>query len=131
MFALGGASLDLARASCAPPSAQMSPTRARPGDTVRITGEGWNDTCDDTEAVSCSGSDPRPADRPTEGIDIDLKRVGEPARTRVLEDVDADERFRIDATFTVPALPPGRYKVIVHHRGSGGDLGDLLRIVEG
>lgn len=102
-------------AGCAGPEVAVDRRRARPGETVVVTGQFWFDGCNDTGGGSCFGPSPsEEVETPIEGIDVDIKRKGSSRKVRVVENVDADERFRFEAAFAVPSLPPGRYVLVAN-----------------
>jgi hypothetical protein len=117
-IAASALSLDWGSAACAAPEVELDPSAASPGDTIVVSGSGWNDVCDDTggdEGGGCWDDGDDDEGRPTQNIDIDIKRLGQPgaAWNRLVDDVDADDRFRIRAEIRVPDLPSGAYALRV------------------
>lgn len=103
------------QASCAAPQIEVSPTPARPGAPITVTGKYFADGCNDTGGCSsglCTTTCEQPApEPPLTGLSVELRRAA-----TVLDSVtvDADERYRIAASLTVPTdAPPGRYGVYV------------------
>ena len=125
-------SVDPSMGSCVPPSIAFSrmPERAvikvAPGDSVSLVGEYWTSDCFDTGPIGPCARGPGD-ERPMRGIDVDLLRGGDPV-ARVVEDMTAESDLTLSAVFRVPALEPGRYRILVHDRGAEGYPELFLRI---
>jgi hypothetical protein len=132
-IAIIGASLTIhvasSEAGCVGPEVEMDRRSARAGGSIVVTGRYWFDGCNDAGGGSCFGPMPEEVEKPTEGIDIDIRRVGDSEWTRLVENIDADEDFRIRSEIEVPDLEPGRYVILVHDRGNEGYPRLRLRIV--
>jgi hypothetical protein len=132
-IAIIGASLTIhvgsSSAGCTGPEVDIDRHSARAGDPLVVTGRYWFDGCNDTGGGSCFGSMPEEVETPTEGIDIDIRRVGGAEWTRLVEDIDADEDFRIRSEIEVPDMEPGRYVILVHDQGNRGYPRLKLRIL--
>ncbi|MGH2825755.1 MAG: hypothetical protein ACRDKF_02155 [Actinomycetota bacterium] len=132
-IAIIGASLTIqvssSKAGCVGPEVEIDRRSARPGETILVTGRYWFDGCNDTGGSSCFGPAREETETPTEGIDIEIKRRGGSEWKRLVENVDADEDFRIRSQIEVPNLKPGRYVILVHDRGNDGYPRLKLRIL--
>lgn len=110
-------------ASCAPPMVSIDAFQAKPGDTVRVTGEAWMSGCDDTDGseAGCGSSDD--STEPLTGIQLRLKgprtdqtkqqlNVGAIGDTEIdisLGTVGADDQGEFTKLVTMPEVPPGTY----------------------
>ena len=121
-------------ASCAPPTVRLDRNVASPGKTIVVTGSQWNDTCNDGQEIgvgacgktTVEGVEP---DRPTTGIEVEIRPRGSGPWRLLARGIAADDRFRIRAAVTLPGdLEPGEYLVLVHDGGNEGDPVPTLRV---
>jgi hypothetical protein len=101
----------------------------RPNGVVSIVGEYWTNDCFDTGGGggACYGPG---NERPIKNIDVELMRDGTTDTVVTAEGISAqgeDESWFL--TFRVPDLPPGKYLLNAHERGStGGGAQLILRV---
>lgn len=100
-------------ASCVAPSLSATPTSVHPGDDLRVTGDYFFATCNDTAANGGQPAEPEPLT----GLTV-LLRQGDRTWT-LAQDVDAHGRlWSIDATAPVPTdVAAGEAEVLVEDHG--------------
>jgi hypothetical protein len=117
-----------AAADCASPELSVSPAQVAVGEEITVTGEYWNDVCNDTAVgVGCVevGTE---KDRPSQ--DVQLFLLNRDTRERYeLGTVDANESFEFELTATVD-VPPGWYVVKDQDGQSYVSQGARFRVVK-
>jgi hypothetical protein len=116
-----------ARADCASPELSVSPAQVEVGDEITVTGEYWNDVCNDTSmSVGCVSVDSE-EDQPSQNIQLYL--LDRDTRERFeLGVVDADDNFGFELTTTAD-VPPGWYVVKDQKGQSYVSTGARFRVV--
>src|SRR5687767_7701892 len=99
--------LNPAVADCASPELTVSPAQVERGEDITVTGEYWNDVCNDTStSVGCISMGTE-EDQPSQNVRLFL--VDRDTRERYeLGVVDANENFEFELTTTAD-VPPGWY----------------------
>jgi hypothetical protein len=98
----------LASADCGGPTLDVSERAVRAGDHLRIRGQSWGDSCNDTPGDGCS--DPPPLGEPIEDITIFLQNETTRESFEVTT-IDAEEDYTFEVVITVPDIPSGSYVV--------------------
>jgi hypothetical protein len=130
-----GTFMPAARSDCAAPAILLSAEGPfEPGDAIRIRGEDWTGDCNDVITCSvgclgerCTGGE---AARPATAITLRLQpATGETdGGTVLVEGIDADEDLRFDATFTMPEVPAGRYRIVGTSEATSGWSSEAFRV---
>jgi hypothetical protein len=107
-----------AAASCVAPTLTVRPTKAHPGEDLRVSGEWYADGCNDT---AVNGESPQPPP-PFTGMTIELHQGDK--TWPVATDVDAaGERYSFDVTVTVPKdADAGKATIQAKDHGFATDL---------
>jgi hypothetical protein len=120
--------LNPAVADCGAPELSVSPAQVEVGDEITVTGEYWNDVCNDTAVgVGCMSVDTE-EDQPSQNVQLYL--LDRDTRERYeLGVVDADDAFEFELTTTVD-VPPGWYVVKDQEGQSYVSTGARFRVVK-
>jgi hypothetical protein len=121
--------LSPAGADCGAPELSVNPAQVAVGDEITISGEYWNDVCNDTSVgVGCAEVSTE-KDQPSQ--DVELFLVNRDTREQYeLGVVDADENFEFELTATAD-VPAGWYVI----KDAGGQsyvsIASRFRVIEG